>query len=465
MWQLPPLRWQHAQWRLTLRAEQSCQFALALIAAGEDQLRRLANLLVRSPELVLWSLCRGSAWQDRPPGSPEELAGWLADYLHGDEPFELSPREAAPLLAEDPEPYPAILASGPAWSVELLQPSWLSLTELWESTTGDLRPPFDEIPWLPLWLRSRLPTSPLADPPSVTVTLPADDPLAEEDDVETADQEDALASSGGAAPSGDTGMRELAGMLPDLVLRARRLARIEQDFAGQLEREKLAAMRELAYGASHEINNPLANIATRAQTLLREDPDPDRKQKLATIAAQAFRAYEMIADLMLFAKPPTPQYQCVRVDQLIEQVLAETRDDAVAQGTSVRWPRSHSLMEVEADPAQLAAAIKALVRNALEAVATGGTVEVRCEWHTLLPGQVPGLAILVRDSGPGIPAEVRRHLFDPFYSGREAGRGLGFGLSKCWRIAELHGGRVEVASEPGFGATFTLSIPLRVNAR
>ena len=64
----------------------------------------------------------------------------------------------------------------------------------------------------------------------------------------------------------------------------------------------------------------------------------------------------------------------------------------------------------------------------------------------------------VTDNGPGIPPHVRPHVFDPFYSGREAGRGLGFGLPKCWRIDELHGGRIEVDSEPGAVATFRLII-------
>ena len=83
-----------------------------------------------------------------------------------------------------------------------------------------------------------------------------------------------------------------------------RLEELEHRFAEAVERAKLEAMKELAYGAGHEINNPLANIATRAQTLLQEETDPEKRRKLAAINAQAFRAHEMIADLMLFARPP-----------------------------------------------------------------------------------------------------------------------------------------------------------------
>src|SRR6266576_2527019 len=79
------------------------------------------------------------------------------------------------------------------------------------------------------------------------------------------------------------------------------------DFSTAVEAAKLQALYNFAYGLSHEINNPLANIATRAQTLLADEKDPDRRRKLATIVQQAFRAHEMIADLMLFARPPALQ--------------------------------------------------------------------------------------------------------------------------------------------------------------
>src|SRR3954468_13179505 len=90
----------------------------------------------------------------------------------------------------------------------------------------------------------------------------------------------------------------------ELAARLARLDELEHRFTSALEHAKLAALKEFAYGASHEINNPLANISTRAQALLAEEPHPERRKKLATIVAQALRAHEMISDLMLFAKPP-----------------------------------------------------------------------------------------------------------------------------------------------------------------
>jgi len=138
------------------------------------------------------------------------------------------------------------------------------------------------------------------------------------------------------------------------------------------------------------------------------------------------------------------------------------------------------------DPTAMAVAIKAIVQNGLEAVqkdghitvgveefkVQGSTIKVdgphglstpHCAFCTPHSGEGPmesGAFILaVADTGPGIPADVRPNIFDPFFCGREAGRGLGLGLSKAWRIIDLHGGRIEVDSEAGSGATFRVILP------
>jgi hypothetical protein len=217
----------------------------------------------------------------------------------------------------------------------------------------------------------------------------------------------------------------------------------------------------LAYGASHEINNPLANISTRAQTLLREETDPERRRKLAAINSQAFRAHEMISSLMLFARPPRIDPQPVDLCRLLEDVVGELTEEALRQGTALDVRPTDEPLVIHADAEQLAVALHALVENALEAVASGGRVEVAArpvtESHSSLSSQ--WVAVTVSDTGPGIADEVRPHLFDPFYSGREAGRGLGMGLAQCWSIVRQHGGRIEVSSPPHQGATFTLLLP------
>jgi signal transduction histidine kinase len=226
-----------------------------------------------------------------------------------------------------------------------------------------------------------------------------------------------------------------------------------------LEREKLAALKQFAYGLSHEINNPLTNIATRAQMLLAGETDPTRRKSLETINAQAFRAFEMIADLMLFAHPPALSLTQFNLRELLEDLIRQYLPSAREQQTELSLvPSVDRSIDVTADRAQIAAAIGALVKNSLEALRTGGEVSLSVSGSERNDGGT-GFGVTVCDNGPGISPEIRRHLFDPFFSGREAGRGLGLGLSKAWRIAELHGGEIIVDSEPGQGSRFTVRIP------
>jgi hypothetical protein len=229
------------------------------------------------------------------------------------------------------------------------------------------------------------------------------------------------------------------------------------EFEQRLEREKLAALVEFAYGAGHEINNPLANIAARAQTLLEDELDPERRRKLVAIRRQAMRAHEMIADLMLFARPPQLEIAPTDLRQIVRQVAEEQQALAGERSVQLACELGDGPIVVVADATQLAVAIAAVVVNAIEAVARDGHVAiVTREW---VEGNVRSAEVIVRDDGPGISDGVRPHLFDPFFSGREAGRGLGFGLSKCWRIVTDHGGSVVVNNVAGGGAEFTIALP------
>jgi signal transduction histidine kinase len=228
--------------------------------------------------------------------------------------------------------------------------------------------------------------------------------------------------------------------------------------AERLELEKLEALKELAYGAGHEINNPLANIAARAQTLLEDERDPERRRKLVAIHRQAMRAHEMIADLMLFARPPQMNVTEFDLGTIVRAAVDEAREIGAEREVEMTCEVGDAPVEISGDETQLAVAVGAVVKNAIEAVGANGHVEVALRRSTV--GDEVWAEVIVRDDGPGISAEVRRHLFDPFFSGREAGRGLGFGLSKCWRIVTQHGGSVVANSVGGAGAEFTISLPL-----
>jgi signal transduction histidine kinase len=232
-----------------------------------------------------------------------------------------------------------------------------------------------------------------------------------------------------------------------------RLAALENKFQEAVEAEKLEALAEFAAGAGHEINNPLTVIAGRAQLFLREESDPERRRSLALVNSQAMRIYEMIADMMLFARPPRPILALVDAAKIINDIIANTKAAAAEQETILLRSGQAGPVEIEADATQLTVAVGALCQNSLDALGHGGQIEIGLE-----SGQ-DEVTITVADNGPGITPEQRRHIFDPFYSARQAGRGLGLGLSKCWRIVTNHCGRIEVNSTPGKGATFIINLP------
>lgn len=237
-----------------------------------------------------------------------------------------------------------------------------------------------------------------------------------------------------------------------------RLRRLENDFDRELEHRKLEALAEFAYGAGHEINNPLANIAARAQTLLENERDPERKRTLAAINSQAFRAHEMIADMMLVARPPRLERAVADLNEIVREILHSIQPLAEPRGISLSNSLTSRELPVHVDAIQIRVALLAILQNSLNALSGGG--QIRVESRAMVSKDARIAILEFHDNGPGIPAGVLPHIFDPFFSGREAGRGMGFGLTKCWRIVTLHGGQVSVASTAGAGTSFTLELPL-----
>jgi signal transduction histidine kinase len=182
------------------------------------------------------------------------------------------------------------------------------------------------------------------------------------------------------------------------------------------------------------------------QLLLEDEADEERRQQLVTIGAQALRIRDMIGDLMLYARPPVPQRGPHDLAEVVRGEEPRLLEAAAPRGTALSVGAA-SAVPIHADRIQVCVVLHALVRNSLEALRAGGTVRIEVR-----PGNAAGEAggsLIVTDDGPGLTEKDRRHLFDPFYSGRQAGRGIGFGLPKCWRIVQGHGGRIDVASRPG----------------
>jgi signal transduction histidine kinase len=231
---------------------------------------------------------------------------------------------------------------------------------------------------------------------------------------------------------------------------------VECQRAGEAERLrtlKLTGLVELAAGAGHEINNPLAVISGQAQYLLVREADPQRRHALQTIVNQAKRIHQTLTELMLFARPPLLKRQAVDVGGLLRQVADGLRD--LAEQRQVRFviTEPSAPLTLDADPNQAQIALRCLLRNALEAAPREGWASARAEEC----GEA--VELVIEDSGPGPSAADREHLFDPFYSGRKAGRGRGLGLPTAWRLAREHGGDVRFDACIQGPTRFTLRLP------
>ncbi len=204
---------------------------------------------------------------------------------------------------------------------------------------------------------------------------------------------------------------------------------------------KLEALAEFAAGAGHEINNPLATIIGRAQLLLKDERDPQRRQMLLAIGAQAYRIRDMIGDAMLFGRPPAPELQPVDPARAVSDLLSKLADDFAADHCRVSVEIPNGLL-LRADSTQLEIVLGELLHNSRQALESAGGGEIRVR-----ASPRDGFVVIeIEDRGRGFSEIERQHAFDPFFSGRQAGRGLGFGLSKCWRIIQQHEGRIEIES-------------------
>lgn len=209
------------------------------------------------------------------------------------------------------------------------------------------------------------------------------------------------------------------------------------------DKARLESLAEFAAGAGHEINNPLATIIGRAQQLLKDERDPQRRQMLQTIGAQAYRIRDMIGDTMLFARPPKPELQDIELAVVTKSVVSRLLEQLTQSHCDVVTSIPPDL-RLRADPVQLSIVLAELLRNSRHALQpNGGTIQIRAVINSAGKSQIE-----VEDHGVGFTETERIHAFDPFFSGRQAGRGLGFGLPKCWQIVRQHGGQIQIHSAP-----------------
>jgi signal transduction histidine kinase len=220
-----------------------------------------------------------------------------------------------------------------------------------------------------------------------------------------------------------------------------------------VQAKKLAAIGTLAAGVAHELNNPLNNISTTAQRLLRkagDDTPPALRKGLDDIHGQTLRLRSIVGDLLEFARSREAHLAPVELGELVRsawRAVAASRETAPVRLVAELSPPE---IVLDADREQLERAFINLFVNAVDAMPGGGTLSVRAE-------EDGGVTVRVADTGVGIPADALEKVFEPFFSAKE--RGTGLGLAIVFGIVQRHHGTIRVESAPGAGTTFTLVLP------
>lgn len=229
-----------------------------------------------------------------------------------------------------------------------------------------------------------------------------------------------------------------------------------------LRARALSLIAEMAAGAAHELNNPLAVIAGRSQLLMGDAEDDKTRKDLRIILEQAHRASEIVSDLMEFAKPDRPRPQAFNLPELLRRLVDEWVAKSSLTAGQMTLDISDETIFLHADPKQMERMFEEFFKNAVEAM-TPETAHLRINCrHDLTDDRV---AVSVTDNGCGMDGEVLEKARAPFFSHRPAGRGRGLGLSRAGRWCEINGGRISLESAPGAGTTVRVEFPARPQPR
>ncbi|MBC8448849.1 MAG: HAMP domain-containing protein [Chloroflexi bacterium] len=252
-------------------------------------------------------------------------------------------------------------------------------------------------------------------------------------------------------------LKEYSERLEEMVEERTRALRDAQE---QLVRsEKLAVLGQLAGGVSHELRNPLGAVKNAAYFLrmVLQKPEPDVAEMLQILDREVDNCERIISSLLDFAQPRELALRQVHLPEVIEEALART---TVPENVEVLTRYAEALPLIMADPDQLGLVFGNLIRNAIQAMPGGGRLTITAayvEGGTVRNPQ-SAIRIQVSDTGVGISEEHMGKIFEPLFTTKAKGMGLGLAVSKT--LLERHGGTIEVESQVGKGTTFTVRLPL-----
>ncbi len=232
-----------------------------------------------------------------------------------------------------------------------------------------------------------------------------------------------------------------------------------QDVSRSAAAEKRDLLSRLLARLAHEIRNPLSSLDIHVQ-LLEEDLGalaPQMSEQLTArleiIHGELHRLETIVGNFLRLAGPSALDVEQVEVSKIVTHVCELLRPEAAAREIIISPHAQEALPEIAADPVRLTQALMNLVINAMQAVDRKGRIEVSA---ALADG---GVCLTVRDDGPGIPAEKLASIFDPYFTTKPEGSGLGLWIAQ--QIVTAHGGRLQVLNAPDRGAIFTILLPLK----
>lgn len=224
------------------------------------------------------------------------------------------------------------------------------------------------------------------------------------------------------------------------------------------ESESLAGLAEMAAGAAHELNNPLAVISGRVQLLAESEADLEKRRILGQIRDKTREISEIIVDLINYARPSSPKPASCSVQLLLGQAIKETAEKYKIGSMEVRMENIDGLGDVFVDSRQIVSVLVKILSNALESYSEGkGPIRIFGDCDE--SGDFVRLQIT--DSGCGMSADILRKATKPFFSDRPAGRKRGMGLAHAHRLLKLNKGSLHLTSRPGDGTTVTVLLPQR----
>jgi two-component system, NtrC family, sensor histidine kinase HydH len=223
-----------------------------------------------------------------------------------------------------------------------------------------------------------------------------------------------------------------------------------------IQGEKMAALGETAASVTHELRNPLVSIGGFAQRLTRIAEEGSKEKEYSEIIVREVRRMEeMLGNILAFSRKQMLCIDDCEIEAIIEETLFLEEDSLVRSSVTTVCEIAENLPAVRGDEQKLRQVLVNLIANARQSMPSGGKLTVRA-YQTFLRGD-QAVAVEVEDTGGGIPADVMRNIFNPFFTTRESGTGLG--LSIVHRIIEHHHGDIEVQNREK-GALFILRLPV-----